>query len=396
MLVAIPNTRRSARVNLDVVELAIADATSERVCVAGAVGPRRFDIRFRASTPLFVGRSDALVPLGLLAAMRTGMRLVIPGTVSSRLLEHAGTAQDLLESFSGGALARTEIVAEPASVVDFAPRGVGAFFSGGVDSFYTLLQHQAEITHLIFVRGLENAEPGSRRDRAATDAAHEIARVFDKELIDIETNLRVFTEPFAQWTLAFGSVLGALALLLQSKLTRIYVAAGSTYETLGPWGSHPLLDPLWGTEALEIVHDGCEATRGAKVARIASSRPALEHLRVCTRQHATYNCGVCEKCVRTMVNLRVSGALGQCPTLPDTVDLRRVASQRLSSNPVTTFARESFEEALRARDWRLALALRASLRPHPVRAARHRLGRLRRALRRRARRGGSIEPAAVR
>ena len=39
-----------------------------------------------------------------------------------------------------------------------------------------------------------------------------------------------------------------------------------TYAHLGPLGSHPLLDPLWSSEDVELVHDGCEATRLDKLA----------------------------------------------------------------------------------------------------------------------------------
>ena len=102
----------------------------------------------------------------------------------------------------------------------------------------------------------------------------------------------------------------------------------------------------------------------------------------------------CEKCVRTMVALRIAGALGRCPTLPDRLDLHQVARQRLPPGPVTTYARESLDDASRQHDWPLALALRASLRPHPVAVLRRPLGRIRRAARRH-RRGDGDEPAAV-
>ena len=326
--------------------------------------------------------------------MRTRRPLRVAGPVSGPLLVNAGAAQDVLESFSGGSLRRVEVVADAVDPPRPPASGVGVFYSGGVDSFYTLLRRSDEITHLVFVRGLDVLHPGSARDLAATSSARRAAGDLGKELVEIETNLRSVTEPFAQWTLAFGTALGALALLLQSQLGRVHLAAGMTYETLVPWGSHPLLDPLWGNDRLEIVHDGCEATRGQKVAYIAGYPPALAHLRVCTRQHATFNCGECEKCVRTMVALRIAGALGRCPTLPDRLDLHRVARQRLPPGPVTTYARESLDDARRQHDWPLAHALRASLRPHPVSALRRPLGRIRRAMRRH-RRGEGDEPAAV-
>ena len=133
---------------------------------------------------------------------------------------------------------------------------------------------------------------------------------------------------------------------------------------------------------LEIVHDGCEADRPQKMAVVARSSTALEHLRVCNKQSAGYNCGHCEKCLRTMVNLRLVDALGRCPTLPGVLDLRRVARQKLPHD-VRAFTQANLKLARDRRDWSLALALAVELRPHPLLAVRHRLGDLRRWRRRR-------------
>ena len=87
-----------------------------------------------------------------------------------------------------------------------------------------------------------------------------------KELIEVETNMRAITDPYETWHLAHGIGIAAVALLLQGQLERIYVPASFAYADLAPWGTHPLLDPLWGTEAIDLVHDGCELVRAEKVA----------------------------------------------------------------------------------------------------------------------------------
>ena len=166
-------------------------------------------------------------------------------------------------------------------------------------------------------------------------------------------------------------------LLLQSQLRRVFVPASDSYGTLWSRGSHPLLDPLWGTEMLEIVHDGCEADRPQKMAVVARSDVALQNLRVCNKQHATYNCGDCEKCVRTMVDLRLVDALDRCPTFPDVLDLRRVARMKVPHH-VRAFSQENLRLACARRDWALALALAVAIRPRPLLPLRHRLGDLRR------------------
>ena len=96
------------------------------------------------------------------------------------------------------------------------------------------------------------------------------------ELIEVETNLREVTDPDETWSLADGIGTAAVAPLLQQQLQRLHVPASFAYADLAPYGTHPLLDPLWSTEAIELVHDGCELVRAEKVAAIAESSVALD------------------------------------------------------------------------------------------------------------------------
>jgi hypothetical protein len=71
-----------------------------------------------------------------------------------------------------------------------------------------------------------------------------------------------------------------------------------------------------------------EATRLEKViSQIAQSPLALEHLRVCfANEKGAYNCGRCDKCLRTMINLFVAGALEKSGTFPHHIDPDLVAA----------------------------------------------------------------------
>lgn len=81
-----------------------------------------------------------------------------------------------------------------------------------------------------------------------------------------------------------------------------------------------MLDPLWSTEGLTVVHDGCEADLNVKLAFVTQSPLVLETLRVCPGFGNGYNCGRCMKCMRTMVALLQAGALERCRTLPHEID----------------------------------------------------------------------------
>ncbi len=122
-----------------------------------------------------------------------------------------------------------------------------------------------------------------------------------------------------------GSALAAVGLLLAPHFSRVLIPATDTYADLVPLGSHPLIDPLWSTERVEIVHDGADATRIDKLHTAAGHPAGRLHLQVCWQHlNGEYNCGICEKCVRTGVAVRLAGLDGAFPSLP-TPRARRVA-----------------------------------------------------------------------
>ena len=74
-----------------------------------------------------------------------------------------------------------------------------------------------------------------------------------------------------------------------------------------------------------VVFDGLDAMRLDKIKYIASSPLALRWLRVCWQNLGiSYNCGRCEKCLRTMIGLELAGALGKCRTFKTGIDIERV------------------------------------------------------------------------
>jgi len=364
------------------VEFVDVEPDDQELSAVMLAGGERVPVWFRASVPLVAERADPLVPVGLLAAMRTRVPLVLPRPVSPTLLRNLPQVQDILHAFSDGELSQVPVEAEAAADVPApAGRGRGAFFSGGVDAFYTVLENEPDLTHLLFLQGFDVWDPASARAEVAARTARDVAAALGKQLIEIETNVREVCRRFGTRTTAWGLGLACTALLLQDRLERMLVAGTDTYATLVPWSNHPLLDPLWSTEALELVHDGAEATRAEKVDRIARSDVALRHLRVCVRQEIEQNCGVCEKCVRTMTTLRLVGALDRCETFPRTVDARTMARIRIANLHAGLYARENLRLAREVGDWPVYAAMLWALRPRPWSGLRWRVrGAIRRAL----------------
>jgi hypothetical protein len=180
--------------------------------------------------------------------------------------------------------------------------------------------------------------------RQAVAGARLAADSLGKVLIEVRTNLREASDGLVEWgTRYHGAALATIGLLLGSVLERIIIPASYHEDDLFPWGSHPELDVLWASSSVLIEHHGESATRPEKVALISKNDAAMANLRICWENPGgAFNCGACEKCMRTMVSLRIFGALDRCNTLPDSIDLRLLRSFRLGHG-AGIFARQNLD-----------------------------------------------------
>ncbi|WP_068147484.1 hypothetical protein [Rhodococcoides corynebacterioides] len=198
-------------------------------------------------------------------------------------------------------------------------RGVGCFFSLGVDSFHAVRKHLDEITHLIFVLGMDlDDHDGSAAD-LAVERAQAAATDLGKELIVVRTTVRRVSDPLrVPWPrLYFGPALAHVALCLAPTLAAVIVP--SSPPITSRHGSHPYVDPHWSSSRVRLVHDDDDAWRPTKIAEISDWAPAMRYVRVCFQEQAeTYNCERCFKCVSTALCIRVAG--GSSEVLSPDVD----------------------------------------------------------------------------
>lgn len=289
--------------------------------------------------------ADAFVITCLPTAMRLGLDMRVEDSVSPKLLASLATVQDILCKWHPD-FRRIEIRATSGREPSGAVREAAAtFFSGGVDSFYSALAHRESISALVMVHGFDLAlEKVGLRARVSR-ALHEAALWLGKPLLEIETNSRQITERHASWLYQqFGPALSGVAVLMGG-FGRILIPSAESYAHLDVCASHPLLDPLWSTEYTTLVHDGAESDRNEKVAAISHFPAVLRGLRVCWENpDDAYNCGRCEKCIRTMLSLEAAGAMGRCTAFDAPLTPAAVGSVRLPNQLVAYH----FEESLAA------------------------------------------------
>ena len=267
------------------------------------------------------------VPLRLVKAVAEGAPENL-GSVSPLLGRNLETIRDIYAAWINGH--KVPLDFELLSGAAAPPSGVSLFFSGGVDSFRSLIKHRNEVDSLVLVHGFDVPLADPKAFAQAEAQAREVARLFGKRLILVRTNMH-FEQPAlpCNWGMYFGAALAAVAQALAPNHGKVFIASSYSYAHVQPWGSHPLLDPLWSTEAVQIAYDIGE-TRMEKLYSLVQHPEVLARLRVCWESLADYNCGKCEKCVRTMLGLRALG-VDRCAAFPDTLTPELVRRQTLNS-----------------------------------------------------------------
>lgn len=205
------------------------------------VNDRNYSVYFRSDDVTLEERPEALAAASLIPAMRTGENVKIDAILDSFFSNNLQIVQDLFNDWDDSFTPVRVLTGEGGSSVPEQNRTrVGLFFSGGVDSFFSLLQHQDEITDLIFVHGFDIHPDDVEHGRLAEESIRRVGEQFGKRVIKVETNVKSFLDSYAEWgEWAHGAAMASVAHLLPSGFSRVYISASDSGGELSPWGSHP-------------------------------------------------------------------------------------------------------------------------------------------------------------
>ncbi len=262
------------------------------------------EVFFESRLPLSP-RPEVLVCPFLMPVMSLHANLDVAGRLDAALLENLDfvrrRAHEWWPALSEGGV-RAAVGAAPPPGPD-----AGVFYTGGIDSAYVLQQLHPRLRYAVFVEGFDiplSDEDRLRRARASLGAT---AAACGVEFVTIRTNLRdhpVFK--LVRWGTNHIGALAAMAHALGSHVHTMYVAAS---DVPPPWGSAPDLDAAWSSGSVKLENFSAELSRLERVASVAKWDRLHGRLRVClaikTRE---LNCGMCEKCIRTRMQLLVSGS----------------------------------------------------------------------------------------
>ena len=258
-----------------------------------------------------------------LAALHGEARVRIEEKPCPMLVEGLRTAHAWWASW-GGMHSRPPTIETPAPgrcrTLTAARRAVSCL-SGGVDGLHTLMHNRrlyrkgdpAYIREALFIHGFDIGkrprDPENERFRSALGRLEPVAAEAGVRLIPCRTNLRHLPSKPGFWANRHnGAALAAVG--HAATLGPAYLFVGGTYHVSNPVpvGSHPAVDGLFSSQRLTVIHDGSRFSRLEKVRDLASWPTALSALRVCPGNAGDQpNCGRCEKCLRTRLELLAAG-----------------------------------------------------------------------------------------
>ncbi len=206
--------------------------------------------------------------------------------------------------------AKIKILAETYESSTARQQAEAVCFSGGVDSFYTLMKGGSP-KYLLRAEGIDPVASRAEDFRLARERLAKIATAVGAVPVNIRYNL--FEHPSFKIHNDIDTYTGIFACmghLLSSEIGSIFISSSNHKDDIAPHACLTMTDPLYSSARLGVNHYPGDVSRRDKVAAIADWQLAYENLYVCLqRQGSNRNCSQCEKCVRTMLDLHCLGKL---------------------------------------------------------------------------------------
>lgn len=277
------------------------------------------DVWFESEDLDLTPAPEAFVSAFLIPALAAGRRLALAVPLAEDFQGHLPAAMTLVQRWWNYPVLEPDVPAASTAARERNRDGVALCFSGGVDSFHTLLRGPHKPNLLVMVHGFDIRLPDTGRMAQMRAMTGRVAEACGAEFAVIRTNLRqhpLFVSE--RWRRDHGGALAAIGHVLPASIGRLVISSSYALKLNRPWGSHWDLDPLWSGAGLAVDHYGEQLLRAEKIAAVAHEPLVRAHLRVCWRMpNELPNCSRCLKCVRTRILLSAAGALEGFALLED-------------------------------------------------------------------------------
>jgi hypothetical protein len=240
-------------------------------------------------------------------------------------------------------------------------------FSGGVDSFFSLLTYPHPIDMLVLVHGYDIHLEDEKGAGIAFQNVQRVAEESELEAALIRTNYRKHPIAGKKYRNAYGGAMAAVGHFL-NQVGQLVVSSGLPRGEPGAYGSHWEIDPLWSSQTMHLDLYGSDFTKNEKIRAIAANPLAQNNLRICQQNfYGSFelsakflNCGCCQKCVRTLLVLQQEGRLDDFKNFANKENLDFYLDRVMHVKPI--FIKAYDEIRRRGVDRKTAYAINALIR----------------------------------
>ena len=276
---------------------------------------------------------DTFLVAALYPAMFYNENIEIDGEVSSRLyFNMTHYIQNVVKNYRSE-MHNIDIKVKGFKSAKQIRRGVGTGFSAGVDSFTTFVDHFVKESNPVykisdlFFFNVGSHGGGGEKARKKYLERYRLLESFPKQVglpyVPLDSNLFDFYQQ--HWEYDAGLFCRACAILVfQKVLAKYYISSDYAYSEVMYTAfnnkvsslsgiTESFMNPMLSTETLDIITDGAQYVRTEKTELISKYPPVKEYLNVCvdhwSNQDTATNCGMCGKCLRTLICIESLGML---------------------------------------------------------------------------------------
>lgn len=213
------------------------------------------------------------------------------------------------------------------------------FFSGGVDSTYSLLRRTAlenKEQDFLTVHGMDYKYDDHDRFERAKDKTTQLTQAYGSRYFVTTDAYNAYRKFKIEGQISFIFLLTSIGFMFYKKYTKLVLASDRPSHQQFfpfPYGSNFITNKLFDSGYSRLESHGDDATRAEKMVLIASNLSALRALSCCKNyQMRPENCGVCGKCVRTKAGfLAANGSIPKGVFREERID-KRILNQNLAAN----------------------------------------------------------------
>jgi hypothetical protein len=265
-------------------------------------GPKRSSIWFCWNGNSCPVPGDVFLCTVLQRAMNSGDKLIINGSVSSRLVKLLPQIQEALLK-DDNSLRPVDVVIK--TVLDIVPRNKrneklihGSFFNRDIDTLYTLLKRQDTVDNLLVVHG-DYFGSYLKKYQYRSHIKYQTS-ILKKQFFEVATNANsLHKSKNGAVNLDNPLLVAAISLIYSHKFSRLYIPSSNNVEKKWSDRVYGLINAFLEKTGPALVPHGSDVTEDDKINAIAANNLFTEALRICWENPTrSYNCGRCPSCTR--------------------------------------------------------------------------------------------------